>query len=89
MKAFTLITAAFLLMGTSVAQAEDICQAGSGEPKTIDDAKAAAIAAGFTDITKMDTEDGCYEAKGLRADGSKFEVYLDKWTLKVIKEKTE
>ncbi len=57
--------------------------------KTIDEAKAAAVAAGFADITGMGEEHGCYEAKGLNADGSKFEVYIHPTDLKIVKVKME
>jgi hypothetical protein len=57
--------------------------------KTVDEAKAVAVAAGYADITKMDEEDGCYEAKGLNADGSKFEVYIHPTTLEIVKVKKE
>lgn len=59
------------------------------ERKTVEEAKAAAVAAGYADITKMDEEDGCYEAKGLNADGSKFEVYIHPTTLEIVKVKKE
>jgi hypothetical protein len=68
--------------------AEDLCKDVT-ERKTVDEAKAAAVAAGYADITKMDEEDGCYEAKGLNADGSKFEVYIHPTSLEIVKVKKE
>jgi hypothetical protein len=59
------------------------------ERKTVEEARAVAVAAGYIDITKMDEEDGCYEAKGLNADGSKFEVYIHPTTLEIVKVKKE
>jgi hypothetical protein len=75
-------------ISASVVQAEDLCT-DVKEKKSIDEAKAAAVKAGYADITKMDEEDGCYEAKGLNADGSKFEVYIHPTTLEIVKVKKE
>jgi hypothetical protein len=73
---------------STASQAVDLCIDVTTR-KTVDEAKAAVIAAGYADITKMDEEDGCYEAKGLNADGSKFEVYIHPTTLAIVKVKTE
>jgi hypothetical protein len=70
------------------ASAEELC-ANVTEKKPVDEAKAVAVKAGYADITKMDEEDGCYEAKGLNADGSKFEVYIHPTTLEIVKVKKE
>ncbi len=67
---------------------EEICKDVAAR-KSVDDAKAAAVKAGFADITKMDEEGGCYEAKGLNADGTKFEVYIHPTTLEIVKVKNE
>ncbi len=73
---------------SSTTFAAELCT-GVTTRKTVDEAKAVAVAAGYTDITKMDEEDGCYEAKGLNADGSKFEVYIHPTTLEIVKVKKE
>jgi hypothetical protein len=78
--------AAFMLAAPAYAQ--DLCT-DVGEKKPIDEAKAVAVKAGYTDISKMDEEHGCYEAKGLNADGSKFEVYIHPTTLEIVKVKKE
>lgn len=78
-----------LVLFAAPALAEEGICTDVGEMKSIDDAKAAAIKAGYTDITKMDEEGGCYEAKGLNADGSKFEVYIHPTSLEIIKVKKE
>jgi hypothetical protein len=90
MKLRTLISAtmfAAVAMSQSALAAE-LCTDVTAR-KTVDEAKAAAVAAGYVDITKMDEEDGCYEAKGLNADGSKFEVYIHPTTLEIVKVKKE
>ena len=89
MKTFNLIgaTAAVFFLATPVF-ATELCS-GVTERKSVDEAKAVAVAAGYADITKMDEEDGCYEAKGLNADGSKFEVYIHPTSLEIVKVKKE
>jgi hypothetical protein len=88
MKMF-LIAATALVALSSSAFAETICNNVTEPRKTIDEAKAAAIAAGYADITKMQEEDGCYEAKGNNADGTKFEAYIHPNTLEIVKVKKE
>jgi hypothetical protein len=69
--------------------AEDAICTDVGEKKPIEEAKAAAVKVGFADVTKMDEEGGCYEAKGLNGNGSKFEVYIHPTTLQIVKVKIE
>ena len=90
MNTLTRSISAFLLIGFSATdvQAEDLCMAVT-DKKPINEAKAVAMKAGFADITKMDEEHGCYEAKGLNADGSKFEVYIHPTSLEIIKVKKD
>jgi hypothetical protein len=70
------------------AMAEDLCK-DVKEVKSMEAAKDVAMKAGYTDIKKMDMEDGCIEAKGLNADGSTFEVYMHPTTLEIVKVKKE
>jgi uncharacterized membrane protein YkoI len=72
-----------------MALAEDNICLNVGEKKPVEEAKAKAIQVGFADVTKMDEEGGCYEAKGLNANGSKFEVYIHPTTLEIVKVKIE
>ncbi len=74
--------------GIAPSFAEDLCK-DIAERKSMDDAKAAAVKAGFADISSMGEDDGCYEAKGLNADGTKFEVYIHPTTLEIVKVKNE
>ena len=71
------------------ASAEEMLCTDVTVKKPVEEAQAAAVAAGFADITKMDEEHGCYEAKGLNADGSRFEVYIHPSTLEIVKVKKE
>jgi hypothetical protein len=84
-----LAAAAAFCLTAGFAQAEEtICKDVTAK-KTIEEAKAAAVSAGYADISKMDEEGGCYEAKGLNADGSKFEVYIQPTSLEIVKVKKE
>jgi len=80
--------AAMAAFFSQAAIAEDLCTDVTAR-KTVEEARAAVVAAGYADITKMDEEHGCYEAKGLNADGTKFEVYVHPTTLAIVKVKTE
>ena len=84
-----LAVAASVLFFAGSAFAEEAICTDVGAMKTVEEAKAAVIAAGYADITKMDEEGGCYEAKGMNADGSKFEVYIHPTTLEIVKVKKE
>ena len=81
--------AASVLLFAGSALAEEAICTDVGTMKTVDEAKAVVVAAGYADITKMDEEGGCYEAKGMNADGSKFEVYVHPTTLEIVKVKKE
>lgn len=87
----TVLAAAFVISGVSAsayAQDEVLCKDVT-EKKPVEEAQAVAVAAGYKDISKMDEEHGCYEAKGLNADGSKFEVYIHPTSLEIVKVKKE
>ncbi len=88
MKKTLSIAAMIFAAGVAPSFAEELCKDVTAR-KSVDDAKAAAVKAGYADITKMDEEDGCYEAKGLNADGTKFEVYIHPTTLEIVKVKNE
>ena len=82
------LIAASLALIAGPAAATDLCTDVT-EWKPIEEAQAVAVKAGYTEISKMDTEDGCYEAKGLNADGTRFEVYIHPTSLEIVKVKTE
>ncbi len=70
----------------SAALAGDLCETTSAR-KHIDDAKASAHAAGYTNIVRMGEYQGCFEAVGRYNDGSVFEVYIHPTTLEIVKVK--
>jgi hypothetical protein len=88
LKTFLAAAALFALAASPALAEEGICKDVT-EKKPVEEAKAVAVKAGYTDITKMDEEGGCYEAKGLNADGSKFEVYIHPTSLEIVKVKKE
>jgi hypothetical protein len=88
MKHFVYATVAVAILSLPAMAEENIC-VDVKEKKSVEEAKAVAVKAGYADITKMDEEGGCYEAKGLNADGSKFEVYIHPTTLEIVKVKKE
>jgi hypothetical protein len=76
------------LLWADLAKAEELCKDVTTK-KSMDEAKAAAVRAGYANVKKMGMEDGCIEAKGLNGDGSRFEVYIHPTTLKIVKVKKE
>lgn len=89
MKLLTIIPAAAIAAVFAFpASAEILCD-NVTEKKPVEEARAVAVEAGYTEIASMDEEDGCYEAKGLNDDGSKFEVYIHPTTLEIVKVKKE
>lgn len=79
------VAAIALSAGTAFAS-EDLCT-GTGPQKTADEIKAQYEAQGFK-IKKFDTEDGCFEIKGLDPAGKKVEMYISPWTGETVKTKT-
>ena len=88
LKLIAALLSACAFTGTAFAAGDDICLDVT-DKKPIDEAKAVAVAVGFADVTEMKEEHGCYEAKGLNANGSKFEVYIHPTTLQIAKVKIE
>lgn len=86
LKHFSIIAACTMI--AAPAFAGELCTDVTAR-KSVEEARAAAVAAGYADITRMGEEDGCYEAKGLNADGSRFEVYIHPTSLEIVKIKKE
>jgi hypothetical protein len=78
---------AALLAISSPALAEDEGCVGGEESawKSPEDAKQAAIALNYTNISKVIIEDGCYEVVTINADNKIVGVQLDPVTLAVYK----
>ena len=70
----------------SSASATDLCKGGpKNQWKGAEQAKKAAMEHGFTKITKVILEDGCYEVVTLNAEGMIVGVLFDPVTLKLEK----
>lgn len=79
--------AAALVLSAGAAFAEDDMCKGDGPMKPEAEVKAQFEGQGYQ-IRKFDTEDGCYEIKGIAPDGKKVEMYINPWTAEVVKTKT-
>ena len=75
-----------LLIVPSIASAADLCKGGpKNQWKGAEQAKKAAMEHGFSRITKVILEDGCYEVVTLNAEGKIVGVLFDPVTLKLEK----
>jgi hypothetical protein len=80
----SLATAAAFLTLCNSAFAGEGCVGGEESAwKTPDEAKQAAIALNYTNISKVIIEDGCYEVVTINAEGKIVGVKLDPVTLAV------
>ncbi|MFC4259724.1 PepSY domain-containing protein [Marinobacter lacisalsi] len=86
-KRASLVILASLLASTE-AFAEDLCSVPASEWQ--DQAKVEAMLKerGW-DVKRLKTEDGCYEAYALDADGQRIEAYIDPRSLDVVKVKRD
>jgi hypothetical protein len=86
MRIGVLATAVVFLTATGLAQAEEGCVGGEESSwKSPEEAKQAAIALNYTNISKVIIEDGCYEVVTINADGMIVGVQFDPVTLAVYK----
>ena len=70
----------------NAALAADLCQGGpKAQWKSVDQVKKAAVDHGYTKITKVILEDGCYEVVTLNSDNKIVGVLFDPVTLKLAK----
>jgi len=71
----------------SAASAADLCEATEGP--TVTEAEVLQILAdqGYTDIRKIEEEDGCIEAKGMDDAGNRVEVYIHPNSGEIVKVK--
>ena len=75
-----------LVLVPTIASAADLCKGGpKNQWKGAEQAKKAAMEHGFTKITKVILEDGCYEVVTLNAEGKIVGVLFDPVTLKLAK----
>ncbi len=73
-----------LSASAAFASEDHLCSsAPRAEWRSADEAKAAVEAEGYT-VTRIKTEDGCYEAYARDAAGARFELLLDPVTLAIV-----
>lgn len=54
-----------------------------------DQAEAALKGAGYTQITKIEADDGHWEGEGIKADGKRYEFQVDPHDGKIIKDELD
>ncbi len=73
-----------LSASAAFASEDHLCSsAPRAEWRSADEAKAAVEAEGYT-VTRIKTEDGCYEAYARDAAGARYELLLDPVTLAIV-----
>lgn len=75
--AFTLA----LMSGTAMASS-DKCNEPADKWMSMDEARAKVTAMGY-DVRKVEVDDGCYEAYGIK-NGRKYEVYINPVTAEIV-----
>jgi hypothetical protein len=86
----TIAVAAIAVAFPLTAMAEELCEVASGSALISEDkVREIAAAAGYSDIRKVEEEDGCLEAKGMSRDGKKVEVYVHPVSGDIVKIKLE
>lgn len=86
---YSIQAAAFLAaaFGAGTASAGDLCHVPKSEWQTVDALQEKLKTDGWT-VKKIKTEDGCYEAYAIDAEGRKVEAYFDPKTFEIAKLKT-
>lgn len=90
MKAITRVFTGLALagvLGASSAWAAD--QPGADWKVSKDQAEAALKGAGYTQITKIEADDGHWEGEGIKADGKKYDFHVDPQTGKITKDELD
>lgn len=89
MKAMTRLFTSLALvgaMGASVAWAD---QPGADWKVNKDQAEAALKGAGYTQITKIEADDGHWEGEGMKADGKQYEFKVDPRDGRIVKDELD
>lgn len=76
--------ACLVVLPASVALADDDCHAPSAAWQPREAAMQAASGLGWR-VDKIEADDGCWEVKGIDAEGRRIKAKLDPATLKVVK----
>lgn len=88
MKTMTSMFAGLALIGALSAPAW-ADQPGADWKVTQEQASETLKAAGYTQITKIEADDGHWEGEGTKADGMKYEFKVDPHTGKIVKDEMD
>ncbi|MDG9882475.1 MULTISPECIES: PepSY domain-containing protein [Pseudomonas] len=88
MKPLTSMFAGLALVGALAAPAF-ADQPGADWKVTQDQAQTTLKAAGYTQITKIEADDGYWEGEGVKADGMKYEFKVDPHSGKIVKDEMD
>ena len=88
MKPMTSMFAGLALIGALAAPAW-ADQPGADWTVTQEQATATLKAAGYTQITKIEADDGHWEGEGTKADGMKYEFKVDPRSGKIVKDEMD
>lgn len=88
MKPMTSVVAGLALVGalSGPAWAD---QPGADWTVDKDQAETTLMAAGYTQITKIEADDGYWEGEGIKADGMQYEFKVDPHTGKIVKDEMD
>ncbi|MFF7709069.1 PepSY domain-containing protein [Pseudomonas sp. NPDC007930] len=64
-------------------------QPGADWKVSKEQAEVVLKAAGYTQVTKIEADDGHWEGEGTKADGMKYEFHVDPHTGKITKDKMD
>lgn len=89
MKSMTRLFTGLALAGALGASAAWADQPGADWKVNKDQAEASLKAAGYTQITKIEADDGHWEGEGVKADGMKYDFHVDPYSGKVTKDEMD
>lgn len=89
MKIITRLFTGLALVGALGASAAWADQPGADWTVTKDQAEATLKGAGYTQITKIEADDGHWEGEGMKADGKRYEFHVDPYTGAITKDELD
>lgn len=89
MKTMTRLFTGLALVGALGATTAWADQPGADWEVSKDQAEATLKGAGYTQITKIEADDGHWEGEGMKADGKQYEFQVDPHDGKIIKDELD
>ncbi|MBK4990607.1 PepSY domain-containing protein [Pseudomonas sp. S36] len=89
MKAIKQLFTGLALIGTLSAASAWADQPGADWKVNKDQAEAALKGAGYTQITKIEADDGHWEGEGIKADGKQYEFKVDPRDGRIVKDELD